>query len=57
MAGKWGSRGDSSLLRASEVPQRTQQAGKTGVGRDSNLYASGSAGLMKVGGEMAGKWS
>jgi hypothetical protein len=47
---KWGE--GTSLLRAVGVPQRTQQIGKLSTGRDSNLYASGSAGLMKVAGEM-----
>lgn len=35
------------------VLQGTQQAGKIGRGREANLYASGSKGLMKVG-RMAG---
>lgn len=34
------------------VPQRIHQAGMMGGGRETYLYGSGSAGLMKVGGGM-----
>jgi hypothetical protein len=36
--------------------QRTQGAGEVGGGREAYLYGSGSAGLMKVDGEVAGEW-
>jgi hypothetical protein len=38
------------------LPQRTQPAGKRVGGRETNLYGSGSTGLMKVWGEVAGEW-
>jgi hypothetical protein len=37
------------------MPHRTQPAGKMGAGRESNLFGSGSAGLMKVDGEVIGQ--
>lgn len=36
--------------------QRTQHVGKMIAGRDSNLYVSGSAGLMEVFQVVAGEW-
>lgn len=50
MVAEWGE--GTRLLRAVGVPQRTQQEGKMDTGRDSNLYTSGSAGLMMVGREV-----
>lgn len=36
--------------------QRTQQTRNGGGGKEANMCSSGSAGLMKVGGEMLGEW-
>ena len=38
------------------MTQRAQRAAKMGGGREAYLYGSGSAGLMKVDGEVAGEW-
>ena len=37
-----------------DLPQRTQQTGKMDRGREGNLCVSGSTGLTKVGGRVAG---
>lgn len=52
-AGEWRSAG---LLRAAWNVQRTQLAGEIGGGRETYLYDSHKAGLMKVGGEVTGEW-
>ena len=45
----------ASYSRQLNLPQRTQGAGNMGREREANLYSSGSSGLMKVGGEVAGR--
>lgn len=38
------------------MPQRTQQAGKVGGGKECNQYDSGSVDLIKVGKEEVGEY-
>ena len=55
VTGKWRSLWASRLFRAAGNAQRTQRAGKMGGGKEINLYGSGSIGVLKAEGEVAGE--
>lgn len=52
--GEWGSGGDGKLFRAAGVPPKDSANRQDRCGIEANLYESGSAGLMKMGGEVRG---